>query len=365
MRCLVAGRPADGPARVGAGRSHRPGVRGHPGAERGDHAAGAAGVPACAVRHRGRGGGRRIGGRDRLRRPSGRSHRGLRPGSPAWLDGQGLGLPARCRRHERRPAALPRRRHGARTRCPGGAAGPARGPRRPGVRPALPPGRAALRAALVLLQPHVPAGQRRLHAPPVDAPHGLRPVPAQLAYGLRGRRRPRCRARRGPRRRAAGSGVRPGGPAGAVCRGRRGDPDAELSRRAAPARRRVDEELRLGRIRRRPRARDRIRAVAERPPCRGGRCRSCPRRGDDRSRRVRDVWRAAAVGGRLGGVLRSALVDPAADRLVQLVDLGALPPLPRRLRRDLRPVGLPHAAAAHGPVARPRRVLRASAEEVV
>ena len=81
--------------------------------------------------------------------------------------------------------------------------------------------------------------------------------------------------------------------------------------------------------------------------------------------RVRDVRRPAAVGGRLGGVLRPAVGDPATDRLVQLVDLGALPRLPRRLRRDLRPVGLPHAAAALGPVARPRRGPPGVAEEVV
>ena len=118
------------------------------------------------------------------------------------------------------------------------------------------------------------------------APSRRRPATRPMAFGpclltsrdgLRARRRARGGARRDPRRRAAGRGVRPGGPAGAVRRRRRRDPDAELSRRAAPARRRLDQELRLRRVRAPPPGPTLATvAVDQRPPRRRRRCRSSP-----------------------------------------------------------------------------------------
>ena len=136
---------------------------------------------------------------------------------------------------------------------------------------------------------------------PATAAHGLRALPADVARGLRARRRARRGAGGDPRRRRAGGRLRPGRPAGAVRRRRAVDPDAELSRRDAAAGRRVDEELRLRRVGSGSRTRAGRRAVGERPSCRRRRSGPRARRGRDRAGSVPDLRSSRPVGGRLGG----------------------------------------------------------------
>ena len=71
-----------------------------------------------------------------------------------------------------------------------------------------------------------------------------------------------------------------------------------------------------------------------------------------RPRRVPDPRSSLLVGRRLGRRRLAAAVDPARDRLVPLVDVGALPSASARVRPPLRTVRCAHARPALGPVAR-------------
>ena len=169
-------------------------------------------------RPRGRGGRRRLAGRDRRGGPRRRSDPAPRRRTARGLDRQGLGVPRRGAGGQ--PATCcsssTPTRGWRRTRST--AADGARRARRAGVGPALPHRRAALRAAVVVLQCGRGPGQRRLPPAPRRAADGLRPVPADLAGGLRARGRPRRRPRRDPGRRAARGRLRASRPPGAVLR---------------------------------------------------------------------------------------------------------------------------------------------------
>ena len=200
-----------------------------------------------------------------------RSDRAPRGRPAPGLDRQGLGLPRRRAGDRWRPAALPRRRHEAGS---GRAERPARGARRARrarVGPALPHRRAALRAAVGVLQRGRGPRHRRLPPPPPGPGHGVRSVPADLAGGLRAGGWPCLRPRRDPGRRPAGDRLPAGRPPDAVRRRRPLGADAELPRRRPAAGLRVDQELRLRCVGRRAPPHPRCRRLGQRPPRRRGR----------------------------------------------------------------------------------------------
>ena len=131
--------------------------------------------PAAARGHRRR---RRLDRRDR-----GRGRRPRGPGAlrhpAAGLGRQAVRLPRRRRGGHGLPRAVPRRRHVAGARGPRPAGRRARRPRRPAVGPAPSPHRAALRAALGVLQRDGHDGHRRVRRRrPAAGRHGVRAVPA-------------------------------------------------------------------------------------------------------------------------------------------------------------------------------------------
>ena len=348
------------------------GVRGHPGARRGGDPAGAAGVAAAARGGvgRGRGGRRRLAGRDRRRWPRAAGAVVLPAGAPppGWT-GQGLGLPPR--RAGATSGDLLLFLDADTVLAPDALAGLLElhadtagwcrcSPSTSVVRP--------YEQLSAVLQRGGAAGQRRLHPPPAATPaDGLRPVPADLARGLRARRRARRGARRDPRRRPAGGGLRPGRPAGAV------------RRRAAARSGCAAIPAGCGSW---PPAGRRTSPRARRPPLPGPRSAAVlwvsvhhavavgaapgPGRGltgwggaVTYGRPV--LWAVAWVG--FAWQLRSILRRIGSFRWWTWV---LFPVPPARLRRDLRAVGRAHGGPALGALARPRGGPRGgSSEEVV
>ena len=222
-----------------------------------------------------------------------------------------MGLSPRGDGRQRRPAPLPGCRHRAGSRRVGPAPGAPPPPRRPGLRPAVPRGRADLRAPLVVLQRDLVDGQRRLRPSPSAAAHGLRAVPADVPRRLRPCRRACCGARGDPRRRGPGVRLSPRRPAREVRRGCVVAPHAEPPPGAAAAGRRVDQELRVRRLRRCPRPDSRSGAVALRPPRRRRRRRAGGRGGAHRARGRTHSRTPSSVGDRLARDGPAASLDPA------------------------------------------------------